>query len=127
MLYMSTPEDFGSYLKEVKTLLREYLETRLKSTACRVSAYFQDGFDLDNNLLFLLFVIIVFFGLVTGFWLSELTGSYFKGFGLTTIMLIIVFGLLAAFRNALFVSPIIRAIIDRSGEEHKDEPNLPNL
>jgi F0F1-type ATP synthase assembly protein I len=66
---------------------------------------------------FLAFLVLIFAGLVLGFWLSELTQSYVKGFGITTIILILFFIFIAVFREKLFVNPIIRSIILRAREE----------
>ncbi len=65
--------------------------------------------------LVLVSLLIVFGGIVTGFWLSEITGSYTKGFGITAIILLVLILLLAALRKVLFINPIIRAIIKKTG------------
>ena len=71
--------------------------------------------------LFLLFLVILFAGLVLGFWLSDLTHSYVKGFGFTTLILLFIFTVLAIFRKSWFVNPVIRVIIDRAAEDVEEE------
>ncbi len=68
---------------------------------------------------FIAFLVLIFAGLVLGFWLSDLTQSYVKGFGITTIILIVLFVVIALLREKLFVNPIIRSIIIRAREEVK--------
>jgi hypothetical protein len=70
--------------------------------------------------LFLLFSIILFAGIVLGCWLSELVHSYILGFGLTTLLLVLIFAILIAFRKGLFISPIMNTII-RSAVDDMDE------
>jgi hypothetical protein len=42
--------------------------------------------------------------------------SYVKGFGLVALLILLVFVLIAVFRRALFVDPVIQAIIQKSKE-----------
>lgn len=63
------------------------------------------------------FIILLFGGLVLGFWLSELTGSYVKGFGLATLVFVTLFVLLTLLRKTLFVNPMIQKIIAGSEDE----------
>ena len=71
--------------------------------------------------LFLAFLILIFSGLMIGYWFSSMLGSYVKGFGLVTLLLIVVFVLLALFRKSLFVDPVVHSIIQRSREEEEEE------
>jgi hypothetical protein len=68
-------------------------------------------------------LLAIFLELVTGFWLSAVTGSYTRGFGLATLIIVVVILLLAALRKVLFVNPIIRAIIRKTGTEPGDDSN----
>jgi hypothetical protein len=60
---------------------------------------------------------------VAGFWFSELTGSYVIGFGLATMLLLLVLVLLTLFRKSLFVNPLIRAFVRMSFRKSDDETN----
>ena len=121
---MNQKEDIGSFLKDTKPLIKEYLETRFElfrlyalRLISRAAGYFV--WLLISMLLVLL--ILIFAGIVIGLWFSALFHSHVLGFGLTTLLLILVFAILALFRNALFVNPVIHAIIRRTSVEWEDE------
>jgi hypothetical protein len=117
---MSDTGDFGSFFRENKDLAKEYIETRLEiyrlrliGIASRVSGYFV--WIIIS--LFLLFLLIIFLGLVAGFWLSEVTGSNVAGFGIVALLILIKIIVLAGFRRAIFVDPIIRNIVKKMKDE----------
>jgi hypothetical protein len=55
--------------------------------------------------------------MMVAFWFSKIFNSYVKGFGLVTLLIVLVFILLAVFRKVLFVEPIIHTVIQKSKEE----------
>lgn len=117
---MAESEDFGSFFKENKNLVKEYLDTRLEVYKLKLIRIFSKSagyFMWIIISLFLVSLFITFLGIVTGFWLSEITGSYTKGFGLTTLIIFAVIMIVALLRKVLFVNPIIRTIIKKAGEE----------
>ena len=121
---MSEPENLGAFIKENKTLLKEYLETRLEIIRLQGIKAFSKatGYIIWILIsLFLVFLVIIFLGLVLGFWLSELSGNLVIGFGLTTLILIFFLALLAIFRKSLFVNPVIKAMISKLQGEIKQE------
>src|SRR6516162_2084564 len=121
---MSQSDNLGSFFKDSKPLLKEYLETRLelfRLQAIRVISQYAGYLIWILISLFILFLIMIFSGIVLGCWLSDLLHSYVLGFGLTTLILILVFILLAIFRNSLFVRPVIQAIISRTNEASEDD------
>ncbi len=125
---MPESENIGSFLNENRKLVLEYLETRAeiyKLRLIRVFSKLGGYFAWIIISLFLLSLFAIFLGLTTGFWLSELTGSYTKGFGLTALIILVLIMLMAVLRKVLFVNPLIRAIIRKSGEvpEEEDEDN----
>lgn len=123
----------GDFFQENKKLVQEYLKTqfeiyRLKGVKAisKIVGYLL-WFIVS---LFLVGLAATFAGLVLGFWLSDLLHSHIWGFGLTTLVMIAVILLLAAFRRTLFVNPIIRAVLKRTQESGAPEPEdeaLPNL
>jgi len=123
---MTENENFTTFLKENKTLVSDYLETRLDIYRLMLIRSFSKsaGYFIWLIISFLLlFLVIIFLGLVTGFWLSELTGSYIKGFLLATLIIAVIIFIVAMLRKVLFVNPIIRSIIRRSNEETETENN----
>lgn len=117
---MSQPDNLGSFISENKTILKEYVETRMeiyRLQSLRIFSKSAGFFAWIIVSLFLAFLIVIFGGLMLGYWFSSMLGSYVKGFGLITLLLIVVFVLLALFRKRLFVDPVVQSIIQRSREE----------
>jgi hypothetical protein len=128
---MTESENLGSFAKDNKNLLKDYLQTRLeiyKLQAIRMLSKTAGYFIWIIILLFLLFVFIIFGGIVTGLWLSDVTGSYVTGFGITTMLILLLTLIITAFRHVLFVNPIIRAIIRKTTEtaDAEENNNLPS-
>lgn len=114
---MQDPEDF---LHESQTLLRDYVQTRLEILRLQgIRAFAQAAGTLiwAILLLFLLFMFLIFTGLVLGFWFSSLFDSYVAGFGLATGVLLLTGILLTMLRKALFINPIIRTMVRQLQEE----------
>ena len=124
------PENLGSFISENKAVLKEYLETRMeiyRLQSLRIFSKSAGYFAWIMVSLFLAILIVIFGGLMLGYWFSSLLGSYVKGFGLMTLLLVVVFVLLALLRKSLFVDPVVQSIIQRSREEEaseKDEDDL---
>lgn len=121
---MSQTDNLGSFFKDSKPLLTEYIETRLELYRLQaIKLVSQSAGYLIWILvsLFLFFLIMIFLGIVLGCWLSNLMHSYVMGFGLTTLILVAIFVLLAVFRKSLFVHPVIQAIIRKTTESFEDE------
>jgi amino acid permease len=121
---MSDSENLGSFFKENKNLVKDYFETRLeifRLSAVRTVSKSAGNFVWIIISLFLLFLIILFAGLVLSFWLSDITHSFIEGFGITTILLLIIFTVLIIFRKKWFVDPIVQMIVERSTEDLDDE------
>ena len=120
---MSQPDNLGSFFAENKTLIKEYLETRLeiyRLQSLRLFARSAGYFAWILLSLFLAFLFLLFGGMMTAFWFSEMFHSQFKGFGLVTLMILVVFILLAVFRKTLFVNPVIHSVIQKSKEEEEN-------
>jgi hypothetical protein len=121
---MSQPDNLGTFFAENKTLVKEYLETRMKIYRLQSIRLFSRSagyFAWIIISVFLAFLFLLFGGLVLGFWFSGLFGSFVKGFGLVTLLILAVFVLLAVFRKALFVNPVIQSVIQSSKDEDEEE------
>ena len=57
---------------------------------------------------------------MVAYYFSGVFHSYVKGFGLVTLLIMVIFVLLALFRKALFVDPVIQSVIQKSKEEGED-------
>ena len=121
---MDEPDNLGSFFAENKTLLKEYLETRLEIYRLQSLRFFARSAGLFVWVLlslFLAFLFLLFGGMMLGFWFSDLFHSHVKGFGLVTLLVLLVFILLTIFRKALFVEPVIQSVIQKSKDE--EEPH----
>ncbi|HXB96281.1 MAG TPA: hypothetical protein VNU70_14015 [Puia sp.] len=121
---MSQPETLGSFFADNKTLLKEYLETRLEIYRLQSLKMFAKSAGLFVWLLlslFLAFLFLLFGGMMVAFWFSGIFHSQVKGFGLVAGLLLLIFVLLAIFRKALFVEPVIQLVIQKTLEEGKIE------
>lgn len=125
---MAAPDNFDSFLKENKKLAKEYIDIRVEIGRLRLVRMI--SLSAGHLVwvivsLFLFSLLCTFTGLVAGFWFSELTGSYIKGFALATLCILVFIFLIAMLRKVLFVNPIIRAIIRKSGKSQSGkEGNL---
>jgi len=116
---MSQPENLGSFFSENKKLVTEYIETRIDLLRLQsVRMLSKTGGTLIWAVIAILFVfiILIFSGLVLGFWFSYLTGSYIKGFALATLVFVVLFLFITIFRKSLFVNPMIKKIISDSND-----------
>jgi thiol:disulfide interchange protein len=116
-------ENLGSFLKENKKLVKDYLDTRFEIFRFKLIRMFSKsaGYLIWVIIsLFLFSLLMTFIGLVIGFWLTDVTGSYVKGFGYTSLIMLGLITLLALFRKALFVNPIIRIVIRRTTENNDE-------
>lgn len=119
---MAQPDNLGSFISENKSLLKEYVETRLeiyRLQSLRLFAKSAGYFAWILLSLFLAFLFLLFGGMMLAFWFSDIFHSHVKGFGLVMLLILVIFVLLAIFRKALFVEPVIQSIIQKS----KDEDN----
>ena len=119
---MANTDNFNSFLSENKKLAKEYLDLKIEIGRLRLISMFSKtaGYIIwVIVMLFLFSLACTFLGLVAGFWFSDLTGSYVKGFGLATIGILLMIFLIIVLRRTLFVNPIIRTIIKKANEENK--------
>lgn len=120
---MPETASFGSFLNDNKKLAKEYIDTKLAIYKLQLIRSFSKsaGYLVWMIVSFFLFwLLIIFGGLVTGFWLSELTGSYTKGFGITTLLIVALIILIALLRKTIFINPIIRTLIHKAAEDKEE-------
>ncbi len=126
---MSQPDNLGGFFAENKKLVKEYLETRLeiyRLQSLRVFAKSAGYFAWIFLSFFLAFLFLLFGGMMVAFWFSTRLHSYVKGFGVVTLLILVVFLLVALFRRKLFVEPVIQSIIQKSREEEEEGPSAGN-
>jgi hypothetical protein len=119
---MTTPDNLDSFLQDNKKIVKDYFNTRTELIRLRFIRFFSNVAGYFSWLLVsvvLVSLLVIFLGMTTGFWLSQLTGSYVKGFGLTSLIILSVILLAVLLRRVLFINPIIRVLI-RKTEEGND-------
>jgi small-conductance mechanosensitive channel len=117
-------DNLGDFIKHNKSLLKEYIETRLdlyRLQGARQAARLGGFLIWIVIALFLLFLILIFCGITMGYWFSSITDSYVLGFGIATGVLILMMLLITVLRRALFVNPIMRNILKQFEEKHSHE------
>lgn len=120
---MRSKDSFQSVFRENKDLAKEYIDIRMEIYRLSLvrSLSRAAGFLIWIVIsLVLLALLIVFAGIVTGLWLSELMGSYLEGFGWTTLLIVAVTGVLALFRRRLFINPMIRSLIKLASKKQDE-------
>jgi len=120
---MGQPDNLGSFISENKAVLKEYLDTRMeiyRLQSLRIFSKSAGYFAWIMVSALLAFLILIFGGLMLGYWFSSMLGSFVKGFGLLTLLLVVLFILLALFRKSLFVDPVVQSIIQKSREEEEE-------
>ena len=125
---MSQPDNLGSFFAENKKLLKEYLETRLEIYRLQSLRLFAKSAGYFAWILvssFLAFVFLLFGGMMVGFWFAGIFHSNVKGFGLVTLLILLIFILITLFRKMIFVDPVIHSIIQRSREEGEEDAPTP--
>ena len=117
---MDDKENLGAFFRNNKNLAKDYFQIQMEIYRLRFVAAFSKsaGYLIWIIIsLLLLFLFFLFVWIVAGFWFSELTGSYIKGFGLVALIILLKIILLSMMRKSLFVNPIIRSIINHSQKE----------
>jgi hypothetical protein len=113
-------KNIGAFIAENNTLIREWAETRLelyKLKLIRIIALSVGQLLWSIISLFLFFLMLVFAGIMAGFWFSGLTGSYTTGFGLSALAILGLIVIIAVFRKKLFLDPLVRKMIRKISDE----------
>jgi hypothetical protein len=117
-------ETLGSFVRENKRLVKEWLETRLDIFKLKMirSVSKSAGYLIWTIIAMLLFTLLMIFaGVTAGFWLSALTGSYSKGFGIVTLFILFLVLMLVIFRKTLFVNPVIRNLVSKMSSDTRED------
>lgn len=120
---MNEAENIGSFVKDNSKLAKKWLDARVevyRLMAIRFAAKSAGILIWALISLFILFLLLVFCGITTGFWLSSVTGSYVAGFGIVTGAIILLLLILAKFRSMIFINPIIRALTSDAVKKEKE-------
>jgi hypothetical protein len=110
----------------MKQLAEEYYSLQKQTARLSLIRYLAKagGATMDGLIRFVLVSAVVVFGAVTGaLWLGKITGNLVTGFGLMTILLLILSLVIHALRKALFVNPLVHHLVRKL---HKDTERSDN-
>lgn len=117
---MSQSDNLNSFFTRNKVILKDYVNTNFelfRLRAIRVASKSVGTLVFVMIALFFGFLILLFAGLVLGFWLSSITGSYVSGFGYATLILIGLLIIIYLMRNILFINPALNLVLDKMQED----------
>jgi len=117
---MPQEENIGSFFRENKDVIKEYLETRyeiIRLKGIRTISKIAGSLAWVLVSLLLGLLVLIFGGMTLGFWLSSVFESMTAGFGVTTLFIIFLLVLLTLLRKQLFINPVMRSIIKSSADD----------
>lgn len=116
--------DFTEFLKKNKTVLKEYVEVRLELFRLQGVKLLSKSLSLFiwiTIVLFLVFFILLFLGMLFAWWIADISGSNIIGFASAAGVFLLLLGIVILFRKALFQEPVSRLIIREAMEQDEEE------
>ncbi|MGX5818153.1 hypothetical protein ACWKWU_08155 [Chitinophaga lutea] len=113
-------DNFSNYFSETGKVAREYVETRLDLIKLQAAGKLSKALGLFFSLIMaflLFFFVVVFLGMVVGFWIGEMTNSYTIGFSCAAGFFIVLLALLLLFRKSLIQRPLANLLAAELVEE----------
>ena len=117
-------ESFGSFAKELKKDISEYVDLKVEHT--KLLAYEKIAKLISASTSYLLiglfsFFAFLFLSFTVAFYLGNITGSTAMGFGIVTIIYVIILLAILIFRKKYFENGMTNKIIGVLMEEDNDE------
>ncbi len=116
--------DFTDFFQKNKVLLKEYLEVRVELLRLQGIKFLSKVAGLFTWLmviLFLVFFILLFLGMMFAWWIAELTNSNIIGFACAAGVFVVLLLICVFARKPLFQKPIARMVIKEVLEEEEDD------
>jgi|GEM_PF-888287 len=110
------PSNLEELIENTRQLIAAYIAIQKRIARLTVIKYAAQagGMMLDGIVTIILLSIVLLFSAVTGaLWLSEKTGSFTRGFGLMTLVVLAIVLLIQLFRKTLFINPVIHRLVRR--------------
>lgn len=117
-------DNFGEYLSESKKVVLEYLETRFELAKLQAVGKLSKAlgvFFMLTMAFLLFFFVVVFLGMVLGFWIAEWSGSFAVGFSCSAGVFILLLGGVLLFRKRLIQQPLANLLVAVLAEEMDEE------
>jgi lipopolysaccharide export LptBFGC system permease protein LptF len=117
-------ESFGSFAKELKKDISEYVDLKVEHT--KLLAYEKIAKLISASTSYLLiglfsFFAFLFLSFTVAFYLGNITGSTAMGFGIVTIIYLVILLAILIFRKKYFENGMTNKIIGVLMEEDNDE------
>ncbi|MBX3256540.1 MAG: phage holin family protein [Chitinophagaceae bacterium] len=116
--------DFSEFLKKNKTLLKEYIEVRLELFRLQGAKLLSKSLSLFiwiTIVLFLVFFILLFLGVLFALWIAEISNSHIIGFASAAGVFVLLLGIVIIFRKKMFQEPVSRLIIRETLDQEDEE------
>jgi hypothetical protein len=126
-------DNFSNYFNQTGKVAKEYLETRLDLIKLQAAGKLSRALGLFFSLILaflLFFFVVVFLGMVVGFWIGEITHSYTIGFSCSAGLFVFLLAIMLLFRRSLIQKPLSNMIITElmselnTGTDHVDDDFL---
>jgi hypothetical protein len=126
-------DNFSNYFNQTGRVAKEYLETRLDLIKLQAAGKLSRALGLFFSLMLaslLFFFVVVFLGMVVGFWIGEMTHSYTIGFSCSAGLFVFLLAIMLLFRRPLIQRPLSNMIITElmselnTGTDHVDDDFL---
>jgi hypothetical protein len=107
-------DNFSNYFNQTGKVAKEYLETRLDLIKLQAAGKLSKALALFFSLILaflLFFFVVVFLGMVVGFWIGEMTHSYTIGFACSAGLFVFLLAVILLFRKSLIQRPLSNMLI----------------
>jgi hypothetical protein len=107
-------DNFSNYFNQTGKVAKDYLETRLDLIKLQAAGKLSKALGLFFSLILaflLFFFVIVFLGMVVGFWIGEMTHSNTIGFSCSAGLFVFLLAIILLFRKPLIQKPLSNMLI----------------
>ena len=120
---MGTDQDFSGFIKENKSLAKEYVETRItlaKLQAVKVLSRSLGMLIALAIVSFLALFVVLFLGMSFAWWIAKITESNAVGFASAAGLFLAIVLLVIAFRKQLFQDKLVELFIRETVKDLHD-------
>ena len=117
---MQTRDDFTSFFRENKALIREYIDVRteiLRLQGIRLLARSFSFFMVGVIIVLMALFVLFFLGIAFSHWIADIAGSQILGHLAAAGLFLFLLILFILLRRVLFQNPMIRLFLTESGPE----------
>ena len=111
---MPTQPSPEKYFVELGQKMERYFNNRIllfKLQATKKISRLIAGLVIGFIISFILLLVLLFVSIAVGFYFSNVSHSYFLGFGIVSVFYLLLFCVIILFRKALIIKPVFALII----------------